>query len=147
MKKKICFMGAIAALFFTFGAPPILAHSYKIGEISIGHVWSAPTDGNGASIYGPLLNNGMQEDRLISVQSPISERARFRIIDKNVETWPDDIALKPGKPFALAPWREHIWLSGLKQSLRERESFPLSLTFARAGTITIDVTVENEAGH
>jgi copper(I)-binding protein len=41
----------------------------------------------------------------------------------------------------LAPGSYHIMLSGLKQSLKQGDSFPITLSFAKAGPVTATVTV------
>jgi periplasmic copper chaperone A len=46
------------------------------------------------------------------------------------------------KPVMLAPGGMHIMLIGLKSPLKAGQSFPLTLTFAKAGERTIDVAVE-----
>ncbi len=61
--------------------------------------------------------------------------------------WPAAVELRPGKPFALAAWREHIWLSGLKKPLKKGDSFDLILDFGNAGTLAVQVVVEEASGH
>ena len=41
----------------------------------------------------------------------------------------------------LAPGGYHIMLSGLKQSLKQGDSFPITLSFAKAGQVTATATV------
>src|SRR3546814_18933890 len=45
----------------------------------------------------------------------------------------------------LRPGSRHLMLIGLKQPLHEGERFPLTLTFEKAGTITVEITVEGIA--
>src|SRR3546814_14999154 len=45
----------------------------------------------------------------------------------------------------LRPGSHHLMLIGLKQPLHEGERFPLTLTFEKAGTITVEITVEGIA--
>lgn len=125
------------------------AHSYKVGSIAIGHVWAPPPaeGADGIAVYGPLLNSGKAPDRLVGVSSPIAERGRFRTEKNGKVGWPAAIELDPGRPYALAPWRAHIWLSGLKQSVKEGDWFDLDLDFADAGHIAVKVVVEKMPGH
>ena len=125
------------------------AHSYVFGSMEVGHVWAPPPDpkADGIPVYGPLLNVGAAADRLVAASSPIAERVRFRIAKDGKTTWPDAVELAPGKPLALAPWRVHLWLSGLKRPLKDGDSFELTLTFAKAGTHAVQVIVEHAAGH
>ena len=43
------------------------------------------------------------------------------------------LPIEPGKPVTLAPGGYHIMLSGLKRSLKQGDSFPITLSFAKAG--------------
>src|SRR3546814_18901194 len=45
----------------------------------------------------------------------------------------------------LRPGSHHLMLIGLKQPLHEGERFPPTLTFEKAGTITVEITVEGIA--
>jgi len=136
-----------AALFVFSGAA--FAHSYKLGDIAIGHFW-APLpikDSHGVPVYGPILNRGKTKVRLLDATTSVSALARLRIVRDGEVRWPRSMAFTPGKPFALAPWREHIWLSGLKRSLEAGDAFDLTLDFGSAGHIKIKVVVEAAAGH
>lgn len=125
------------------------AHSYKLADISIGHIWSPPvaSAGEGAPIYGALLNRGAKPVRLIRATSPIAEQVEFRTGKDGNAQWLKSIQLEPAKPLGLAPWQQHIWLSGLKRPLKEGDSFELTLDFGLSGSITIKVVVESEFGH
>src|SRR3546814_11109635 len=95
----------------------------------------------------PILNNGETPDRLVVAASPVAAQVRFRAAKDGETRWPEAIPLAPGKPFALAEWREHIWLTGLKRPLKPGDRFPLTLTFAKAGKLDIEVMVEESGGH
>lgn len=147
-----------AAFFFMFAAligisvwPPAAAnaHSYKLGDIAVGHVWAPPPEkaATGIPIYGPILNRGDKTVQLISASTPIAEEVRFRADKEGEVRWPTAVELRPGKPFALAAWREHIWLSGLKKPLKNGDSFDLILDFGDAGTLTVQIVVEKASGH
>lgn len=125
------------------------AHSYKLGDIAIGHIWAPPPEEGAESVpvYGPILNRGDATARLVGVSAPVAEGARFRTEKAGEVRWPDAIDLEPGKPLALAPWRAHVWLSGLARPLEEGDSFPLTLSFEQAGALEIEVVVEPRAGH
>jgi copper(I)-binding protein len=129
--------------------PMASAHSYKLGDIAIGHVWAPPPEkgATGVPVYGPILNRGETTVRLVGASTPMAEQVRFRT-EKNGEVrWREAIKLSPGKPLALAPWREHIWLSGLKKPLKEGDSFDLILDFGGAGQLMVKIVVETATGH
>ena len=49
---------------------------------------------------------------------------------------------RSGEPVTLAPGGYHIMLMGLKQTLKQGDSFPVTLGFAKAGQVTATATVE-----
>lgn len=128
---------------------PAAAHSYKFGEIAVGHVWAPPAaqDAEGVPVYGPLLNRGKTPDSVVGASSPIAGSVRFRVSKDGKTSWPDSIPLPPGRPLGLAPWRVHLWLTGLKRPLKDGDRFDVTLTFAHAGKHTVQVLVERTAGH
>jgi copper(I)-binding protein len=140
---------AIALAALTGTGQQATAHGYTLGRIAIGHVWAPPPEDGAAGIpvYGPLLNRGDHAVSLLGASSPIARSARFRIDNDGIASWPEALELAPGKPVSLAPWRAHIWLSGLRRNLHAGDSFDLTLDFGAAGDITVTVVVETAAGH
>jgi periplasmic copper chaperone A len=51
------------------------------------------------------------------------------------------LPIAPGKRVTLAPGGYHIMLSGLKRPLKQGDSFPITLSFAKAGPVTAIATV------
>jgi len=125
------------------------AHSYKLGDIAVGHIWAPPPedDAEGLAVFGPILNQGGATVRLVGASTPIAGQVRFRRLSDGAATWVDAIELRPGKPLALAAWREHIWLSELRKPLKNGDAFDLTLDFGSAGTLKIKVEVETAGGH
>jgi copper(I)-binding protein len=52
------------------------------------------------------------------------------------------VNLAPGALVEFKPGGYHIMLLDLKQELEEGQNVPLTLTFAKAGTIQVDVRIE-----
>ncbi len=129
--------------------PKAAAHSYTLGTIMIGHFWAPPVAQNakGAAVYGPFLNAGTEAVTLEGAHTDIAEKVRFRVEKDGVESWVDHITLPSNKPVGLAAWREHIWLTGLKEPLEDGGSFDLTLDFGDAGHKTIKIVIESESGH
>lgn len=128
-------------------APLARAHDYKLGNIMIGHLWSPPSKKGPTFVFGPFLNRGETPDRLVAAASPIAEEVAFCISREKGGGCEPEIALVPGKPYSMAPWRAAVRLGGTNRALAERDSFPLTLTFAKAGKITVEVVVEKASGH
>ena len=123
------------------------AHSYRQGDVAVGHVWAPPAPEDSIGVYGAIMNRGGQDERLIDASTDIAEAVRFRVVEDGRSSWPEAIDIAPGKVVAMAPWREHLWLIGLKRPLQEGESFELTLTFEQAGAVTVSVLVEPSGGH
>ena len=127
------------------------AHSYKLGDVAVGHIWAKPpeTGADGVAVYAPILNSGKDDgaaSRRFDADRGQGSAAQGRQEDGTV-TWPKAIELYPGKPFALAAWREHLWVSGLHQPLKDGDWFDLTLDFGDKGKLPVKVRVETAPGH
>lgn len=144
-----CFAAVILLLAGGLAPVSAQAHSYSLGEIAIGHIWAPPQEGgaDGLAVYGAIVNRGSSPVRLVAVRTEVAEHARIRANAAAGMTWPTAITLRPDKPFALAPWREHVWLSGLRGDVQEGGSFKLELDFGKAGSVVVDVSVESATAH
>jgi copper(I)-binding protein len=109
---------------------------------------SAGAATNGAAYV--TLVGGAQPDQLVSVSTPIASMSEVHeTIDDNdvMKMRPvPAIPISAGQTVTLAPGAYHIMLMGLKQPLVAGQSFPLTLTFARAAPITLDVQVRAMGG-
>lgn len=141
-------VAGFAALFAaaTLFAPAASAHGYKLGTIEIGHVWSPPGKGPSVPVYGPLFQSGSAADRLIAASSPLGSAVELQDADGATLPLEDGLELKPGVPVSLASFGEHLAVTGVSHALKEGDSFPLTLTFESAGSITVDVEVEKTPG-
>lgn len=118
--------------------------------IQIENAWSRPAmQGRVGVVYLTIVDHGAA-DRLTGVSSPIAERAELH------ESFSEggmakmrpvaSLTLDQSKPAVLAPGGYHIMLMGLKQPLKQGEAFPITLTFANAGEVTSQVTVQGPGG-
>jgi periplasmic copper chaperone A len=53
----------------------------------------------------------------------------------------DGIDVPANKPVTLKPDGLHVWFAGLKQPLRAGDSFPLTLSFEKAGSREVTVAI------
>jgi copper(I)-binding protein len=117
------------------------------GRIVVEQPWSRATAGrapNGAA-FMTLANQGDAVDRLVAAATPVAERAEMHthLMDGGVMRMRpvEGIEVAPGSPTVLQPGGLHIMLFGLKERLAEGATFPLTLSFANAGEVTVEVTV------
>jgi copper(I)-binding protein len=127
-------------------APAASAHSFKLGSIEIGHVWAPPGDGPSFAVYGPLFQSGSTPDRLIGASSPLGKAVEIQDKGGATKSWDDGIALKPGEPVSLASFGNHLEVTGASRPLKEGDTFPLTLSFEHAGSITVEIEVEKTPG-
>jgi copper(I)-binding protein len=110
--------------------------------------WARATPGNArdGAAYFRVVNHGSTPDRLVSVNSPVAEKAdahETKTEDGIMKMRPlDRPAIAPGQALEFKPGGAHIMLLGLKHPLKEGESFPLVLTFEKAGDVSVAVKVE-----
>lgn len=92
-----------------------------------------------------MKNHGAAVDQLVGIATPVADRAEFHLdsVENGVMKMRPlkQIELKPGDATVLKPGAVHIMLMGLKQPLKEGDSFPLTLDFAKAGKRDLQVKV------
>lgn len=127
------------------------AHDYRVGELQIEHPWSramppvAPT----AAAYFVVHNQGLEADRLLSVQTPVAAKAEMHEhmhadgLMKMQQV--QNVAIPAGGAVKFEPMGYHVMLFGLQQQAKEGERFPLTLTFEKAGKVEVQVVVLTEA--
>ncbi|WP_448190720.1 copper chaperone PCu(A)C [Azospirillum sp. sgz301742] len=121
------------------------------GDIAVSAPWaraSAPNAPNGAC-YLEIVNTGHEPDRLVSAASPAAAKVELHthLMDNGVMKMRpvEGFEIAPGEPQVLRPGGNHIMLMGLTGQLKPGTSFPVTLTFAKAGAVTVEVPVQ-EAG-
>ena len=137
-----------AALIIALGVC-VLAHaaSPEAGSVTVEHAWAraTPKGAPNAAVYLTLVNNGSETDRLIGASSSVADNIQFHEErDENgvskMRALPA-IDVAPGASVVLKPSGLHLMLR-IKQQLMEGETFPLTLTFEKAGPIEVTVRVE-----
>ena len=135
---------SIAISLAVLAAVPALAHSFRLGEIEIGHPWAPPSEAGDAPVYLALSNRGAAADRLVAASSP---RAREVDLRGGDDAPLQGITLEPKRPIALRAGRPHLALHGVTQPLAAGDAFPLTLRFAGAGSVEVTVMVEATPAH
>ena len=124
------------------------AAEYRAGEITIATPWSratAPAARSGAG-FMTIENGGTVDDRLIAATTEAAGRIELhrsvmrdgvmRMIEQE-----DGIPIPAGDTVTLKPGGLHLMLMGLTGPLAEGGVLPVTLTFERAGTVTVDLAV------
>lgn len=140
--QKAIFGAALALA--AFGT---LAHSYKLGEIDIGHPYARPTR-EGQTVGGGYLKlaNKGAADRLISASSPAAGAVEIHTMSMEGDVMKmrqvDAIELATGQTVELKPGGYHLMLMGLKAPLKAGDKLPLTLKFEKAGEVVVTINVE-----
>ncbi len=131
------------------------AHETKAGQLKIVHpyVKEPPPGVTEAVVSMTIRNSGSRPDTLLAATSP---RAASAVIvappaaagGTVAQGAPaqDRIDIPAGGSVKLAPAGPLIRLTGLTKPLTSYDTLPLSLTFARAGRIEVEVMVEEGDG-
>ena len=130
---------------------PAQAASTTAGSIAVEHVWAraTPKGASNAAVYLTLVNNGSETDRLIGASSPIADNIQFH--EERDENGVSKmralqaIDIPPGAPVVLKPSGLHLMVR-IKQQLMEGQTFPLTLTFEKAGSIETTARVGKVGG-
>jgi len=142
MLKKIA-VGALMCLSTALCA----AHDYIVGDITIDHPWARATPPKAVNAGGFMLLNSKGGDQLIAASSDIADKTEIhemKMVDGVMKMRPvaAGLELAANQPVKLAPGGYHIMFSGIKQALKEGDQFPVTLTFAKAGKITVTIKVQ-----
>lgn len=144
------FLGTILLAAATTAAAA--AHEYKVGGIEIGHPWARPAKSGNGAVYLTIENDGGAPDRLIRAEAAVAKKVEMHATTLDAAGVAKMVPLQalevPAKgEAAFTPGGNHIMLVGLKDPLKEGRSFPLTLTFEKAGSVKVDVAVETSPSH
>jgi copper(I)-binding protein len=114
--------------------------------IEVQNAWARATAaGAKAGAVYLTLTDTAAPDQLVGASTPVAAMAEVHetINDKGIMRMRPIAALplQPGQAVVLKPGGYHIMLMGLKQRLKDGETFPVTLSFEKAGSITTTVHV------
>jgi copper(I)-binding protein len=135
MKRRLLLLAPLSFIV----ARSARAASFKLGAITVSHPWVAPAASEAAAMFLEMRNDGPRPDRLIAAATPIAGLVIFRERDGTPLEYYD---LLPKRPVSLQPGRRYIALRDLKAPLALDDTFPATLHFAEAGSLTVTVAVE-----
>lgn len=125
------------------------AHSIKAKSLLIVHPWCIETEDTAKPVVVSMTirNAGVKPDRLLHASTLEAAKTELRAgvpPDAEGDVIPaipvdsrGEVNLKRGGP--------HILLTGVKKPLSAYDSFLMTLTFARAGKVEVEVVVEEKS--
>ena len=115
-------------------------------QLEVSNAWARATPGKAENGAAYLTIQSPTADRLLSLSSPVAKKAELHTMSMEgmvMKMRPlADLDIPAGQPVTLKPGGQHVMLLGLAAPLREGLSFPLTLTFEKAGTRTVTVAIE-----
>ncbi len=103
-----------------------------------------------AAGYVTLTNHGVASDRLIGGQTRVAASVEAHRMSMaggmmRMRPIPGGLAIGAGATVRLAPNGDHLMLTGLKAPLQPGQHVKVTLTFSRAGAVTVDFPVRTDA--
>jgi periplasmic copper chaperone A len=137
----------LALIFFLGLAQAGAAQTGANPSIDVSHPWARATATKTGAAYFTVLNKGASDDRLIAAAAPaVADKAQLHVtIEDNGVTKMRPLPaleVKAGSEAVLKPGTIHLMLIGLKAPLKIGQSFPVTLTFEKAGNVEVMVSVE-----
>jgi hypothetical protein len=117
------------------------------GDIAVSSPWTRATanPGGAGAVFMTLSNGGSSADQLVSAASPVAATVELHthaMHDGVMHMHPiPAIEIPPGGKAVLRPGGLHIMLINLKAPLQQGQTVPLTLKFAKAGTMAVSVPV------
>lgn len=115
-------------------------------DVQIKDAWARATPGAAQTAAAYVTIVSTTGDRLTAVSTPVAQKADLHSMTMDGSVMKmrqvDAIDLPAGRAVTLKPGGYHIMLSGLAKPLKDGETFPLTLTFDKAGTRDVIVAVQ-----
>jgi len=145
MTRSFVIIAAAAALASL--AVPFGASAQNAGGPTIEHPWARATPGQSKTGAAYLtIDGGASADKLVGVSTPVAGKAEVHssMNEDGVMKMrgAGELAVPAGRKVELKPGGYHVMLMDLKRPLKAGESFPLTLTFEKAGKREVTVPVE-----
>jgi copper(I)-binding protein len=154
MLKLLCRIAGLLAsiVVLTAVAQPAPA-PIKAGALQIEAPWLRATPGGAkvAAGYLRISNTGTEPDRLAGASMPLAPRGEVHEMSMqngvmHMGPLAQGLAIPPGKTVELKPGGFHLMFLDLKGSLKQGEKVDVTLTFEKAGSVTVAFLVQGLGG-
>ncbi len=142
--SKLALMAVLLA-----AAPAAFAQAGGTSKINVEQPWARATPAGAmtGAVYMTLANRTNTEDRLTAASSDVASKVQIHemaVVNgiMQMRQLTDGLAVPAGGSVTLKPGGYHVMLIGLKKRLIAGQTFPLTLTFANAGNISITVPIQ-----
>ena len=136
----------------TAPAGPAASATVTVGDIEISGAFTRATL-PGAPVAGGFLtltNTGAENDRLVSVQSAIAREGQIHEMAMEGDVMKmrqitDGLVIPAGETVTLEPGGFHLMFMGLNAAIAQGDAVPVTLTFEKAGSVTLDLVAGGSA--
>ncbi len=118
-------------------------------SIAVEQPWAraTPAGAKTGAVYMTLDNKTSSADRLTGASSDVADKLQIhemKVVNGTMQMrqLADGLPIPASGSVALKPGSYHVMLIGLKKPLTPGETFPLTLTFEKAGNISVTVPVQ-----
>jgi hypothetical protein len=125
---------------------PAMTDGARLGKLTISGQWVRPTTNDVSAAYLTVHNSGAA-DTLIKAATPLTSTVQLHEVitegsSSKMQEKPGGFPVPANGTLELKPGGFHIMLMGLKAPIAVGETVSLTLTFEKAGEITIDAPVK-----
>lgn len=136
----------VAAALIAFAAPALAQGSSSV-TVEQPYARATPAGAKTGAVYMTIDNKSGTADKLTGASSDVADKVQIHqmAVENGImkmRELPDGLPVPANGSVVLKPGSYHVMLIGLKKPLTVGESFPLTLTFAKAGTISVTVPVQ-----
>ena len=129
-------------------AAPTLAQDTVLGDLNISAPMARATPPN-APVGGGFLtitNSGDEDDRLVAASASVAGRVEIHEMKMEgdvmrMREFPDGLPIPAGQTLVLEPGGYHLMFMELVDPFVEGETFDVSLTFEKAGEVTVSMSI------
>jgi hypothetical protein len=138
---------------FVLAAACAQAADVKVGDLTVKDAVMRPTPGGSTNTaaYLTVENGGKAADTLVSVSCGCAAKVQLHEMSMaggmmRMRALPQGLAVPAGGTAALKPGGSHVMVMGLKAPLVSGQTVPMTLTFAKAGKVTVPFKVTAAVG-
>lgn len=145
--------GLAAPLFMAAAVAQPAPATIKSGALQIEAPWLRATPGGAkvAAGYLRITNTGSEADRLVGASMPLAGRGEVHEMTMqngvmHMARLAEPLVIAAGKTVELKPGGFHLMFVDLKGALKEGYSVDVTLTFEKAGSVTVPFPVQGLGG-
>ena len=146
--KRVVVLVALLVVVLSLGRVGL---AYQSGSTpAMGSLAASPTAIATGAAFLTIINHGQNDDELVGAASSISSMVEIHETENHdgmMQMHPvDDVKIHAGETVTFKPGGYHLMLVGLKHDLTPGATFTLTLTFEKAGQVTVPVMVREMSG-